>query len=376
MHLLRVELSRFRNLAPVDLEPGPGLNVILGANGQGKTNLLEALYYLATLRSFRSAQARELVQWGESAFRLRGLLSRQDRTVTYEVVGSTEGRTLKVDGAGVDRPDDYFGAWSVVLFTPEHLGLVRSEPALRRTFLDRACFNVEPGHLDTVRRYQRVLRSRNVLLKQAERGRPPAPELLDAFDQQLADTGARLVNARRRCLAELGPRVTEVHERLGSGSKRLEVSYRAKGLQGAEPDGPGLLAALAGRRAEDLRRGFTGVGPHQDDLRLTLAGRPARAAASQGEVRTIVLALKLAELAWIVERRGETPVLLLDDMSSELDETRRARLFADVEAAGCQTFITTVSLATLPPGLLARTFGLAAGVLDKRLSDPGSGTPG
>jgi DNA replication and repair protein RecF len=360
MNLLQIDLARWRNLERVRLEPDVGLNVLHGPNGQGKTNLLEAVYYLATLRSFRSSQQREFVSWGENSYRVEAKVNRDDRIVTYEISGAAEGRSLKIDGSTLTRPEEYFGGFNVVLFTPEHLGLVRGEPALRRTFIDRACFNVFPSHLEVVRRYNRVLRARNLLLKQAAGAGLVREDLLDVLDQQLAASGVRLVRERQRCLSELGPQASETHQRLVAGRKTLELIYRTKGLKGDISESL-LLHALQARREEDQRRGFTGVGPHADELMMKLAGRSARASASQGETRTIVLALKLAELTWILSRRGESPVLLLDDMGSELDEQRRALLFGAVDELQCQTFLTTVSGEAIPSGRPARHFLLEAG---------------
>lgn len=351
MRLLSLELTRWRNLAACVVEPGPSINVFHGDNAQGKTNLIEGIFYVATLRTFRPGHRSGLTRWGEPGFRLRAKAAVEDRTVTFEVRLADGGRQLQVDGARVDSTDAYFGGFNVVLFTPEHLALVRGEPAGRRSFVDRALFNVDADQLQVVRRYNRVLRERNALLKRSS-SMVVDPVLLDALDRQLAQAGSELVVRRLELLEELAPGLNRVHDELTDGGKTLRLGYRARGLtEVVNRSQPGrdegawcalLMDALAGRRSDDLRRGFTGVGPHADDVNLLLEDRPARLVASQGEARTIVLALKLAEVLWIHDRRTEPPVLLLDDMGSELDGNRRQVLFDYIGRMQCQTFVTTV----------------------------------
>lgn len=351
MRLLDLELKSWRNIVACVLEPGPSINVLYGANAQGKTNLIEGIFYVASLKTFRPGRRSQLSRWGSPGFRLKARAEVEDRTVTFEVGLADGGRQLLVDGAPVESTDEYFGGFNVVLFTPEHLALVRGEPAGRRSFVDRALFNVDATQLRVVRQYNRVLRERNALLKRSHGGGVDA-DWLDALDLQLARAGAELVVRRLELLEELSPGLSKVHDELTGGRKSLRIGYRARGLSEVlaktqpaadEAVWSTLLGeALRHRRSEDLRRGFTSVGPHADDVSLLLDDRPARLAASQGEARTIVLALKLAEVLWIHDRRSEPPVLLLDDMGSELDKERRQVLFDYIGKMQCQTFITTV----------------------------------
>lgn len=351
MRLVDLELTSWRNLATCVVKPGPSINVFHGDNAHGKTNLIEGIFYVATLRTFRPGRRSQLTQWGSPGFRLKARAEVEDRVVTFEVGLADGGRNLLVDGFGVDSTDEYFGGFNVVLFTPEHLALVRGEPAGRRSFVDRALFNVDAAQLRVVRRYNRVLRERNALLKRSG-GVLADAVLIEALDQQLARAGAELVVRRLELLEDLSPGLARVHDKLTGGGKTLRMDYRARGLSEVlskdrpamdEADWTALLGeALVQRRGEDLRRGFTGVGPHADDVALVLDERPARLVASQGEARTIVLALKLAEVEWIHERRTEPPVLLLDDMGSELDSVRRQVLFDYIGRMNCQTFVTTV----------------------------------
>jgi len=351
VRLLDLELTGWRNIAASVVSPGPSINVFHGNNAQGKTNLIEGIFYVATLRTFRPGRRTQLSQWGSPGFRIKARAEVEDRTVTFEVGLAEEGRMLLVDGAPVDSTDEYFGGFNVVLFTPEHLDLVRGEPAGRRSFVDRALFNVDAAQLRVVRQYNRVLRERNALLKRSHGGAVDAV-WLDALDEQLARAGAELVVRRLELLEELSPGLARVHAELTGGGKSLRIGYRNRGLseilQSQQPSREeGVWSTLLGeallrRRGEDIRRGFTGVGPHADDVSLLLDDRPARLVASQGEARTIVLALKLAEVLWIHDRRTEPPVLLLDDMGSELDQNRRQVLFDYIGEMQCQTFVTTV----------------------------------
>jgi DNA replication and repair protein RecF len=373
VRLLDLELTSWRNLAACVVEPGPSINVFHGNNAQGKTNLIEAIFYVASLRTFRPGRRSQLTRWGTPGFRLKARAEVEDRTMTFEVGLADGGRQLQVDGAPVDSTEEYFGGFNVVLFTPEHLALVRGEPAGRRSFVDRALFNVNAIYLRVVRRYNRILRERNALLKQSHGGRVDRV-WLDSLDEQLAPAGAELVVRRLELLEEIGPVLGRVHDELTGGAKTLRMGYRARGLAevlaNTEEHHVDVWTTLLGealqrRRSEDLRRGFTGIGPHADDVNLLLDDRPARLAASQGEARTIVLALKLSEVLWIHDRRTEPPVLLLDDMGSELDGGRRQVLFDYISQMRCQTFVTTVDQHWVMTGEKNKYFQIVDGeVLD------------
>jgi DNA replication and repair protein RecF len=332
------------------LVPSPRVTVLWGDNGQGKTNVIEAVYYLATLRSFRTARIQDAIQVGEAAGGRAQLGARVEhlgleRSVEIEL--GAAGRTARIDGKAVRGAASVFGAVSVVLFVPEDLLLPRAAPAARRRFLDMAVFNVERGYYREAAAFQRVLKSRNLLLR---RGRPD-PVLLETYDDELSRTGARLVVRRRDLLAELGPRASALFRAL-HGPLEVAVSYRSDPTVAAAPDEAGVRAALrAGleaRRALDERRRFTTFGPQSDDVEIALEGRLAREHASQGQLRSLVLALKLAELTHVEARLGDTPILLLDDVPSELDATRRGFLFEMVGGLSCQTIISVTEPGVIP----------------------------
>jgi DNA replication and repair protein RecF len=341
----------WRNLEPLELRPGPRVNVLYGDNGQGKTNVIEAAYYLATLRSFRTSHAEELVRVGPGASGRAQLTARVehrglDRKVEARL--GPDGRAVQLDGKTVRGAAAIFGAVSVVLFVPEDLLLPRAAPSARRRFLDLAVFNVERGYYKEAAAYQKVVKSRNHLLKRG----PSDPVLLDAYDEELARTGARVVLRRRALVADLAPRMAELFHALHADLP-VALRYRSAPEVDAAPDEPAVRAALLERlraqRPLDERRRFTGTGPHTDDLEIVLEGRLAREHASQGQLRSLVLALKLAELRNVEARLGDVPVLLLDDVPSELDPTRRQFLFDMVGGLSCQTFISVTERGVVSP---------------------------
>ncbi len=345
MKLLAVEVGNFRNLIQVLIEPGPRFNVLAGDNAQGKTNLLEAIYWVATLTSFRASRNEEMVRFGvqnEVAARVRARLERQGlcRLHEVELQGAPLRKLAKVDGKPVRATIDHFGGFNVVLFGADDLALPRGAPEARRRFLDRAVWNADPALLADLRAYQRVLRSRNALLRDPEKT-DQVVDLIEVYESQLAQSGAAVVGHRRRYLRALEPRVVAAFERITRSGLSLAVRY-ASDFSGADGQlAEELARALVAARARDLARGFTGVGPHTDDLELILDGREAGLHASQGQLRALMLALKIAEIEQLEAVLGEPPILLLDDVSSELDATRNAQLFDFLHGLSAQVFITT-----------------------------------
>jgi len=341
MRLLSLSVRDFRNIELAELSPAARATVIVGPNGQGKTNLLEALYLLATLRPLRTNRFGDLVRFGAERARVSGrfVLGGAERAIAVEC--DRDGREAFVDGKAVRALGDYFGGLSVVAFTPDDLAVLKGGPEGRRRLLDRAVFNRFPAHLEACRDYQRALKQRNRLLKDG------APfELIDAHNEALAKTGARVVVRRRALMAELSPRAQRSFEAIAKGDKKLVVDYRPdvlaeEALECEEKAQAALLALVRRRTALDLERGFTSAGPHTDDLEVKLGGRSARGFASQGQQRAIVLALKIGEIENLRESGGVAPMLLLDDVSSELDPARNAYLMEYLRACGLQVFLTT-----------------------------------
>ncbi len=344
VRLLALHVQDFRNLAQVTLTPSAHATIAVGQNGQGKTNLLEGLYFLATLKPLRAGRLSELVRWGTQTARVSGrfLLKGAEREIAVEVGGGT--RQAFVDGKKAASLEEYFGGVSVVAFTPDDLEVVKGGPDSRRGFLDRAVFNRFPAYLRESREYARALKNRNRLLRE---GGAADPAYLAAYDETLAKAGARIYARRRALMAELAPRAQATFASIGRTVDPASYGYHPAHLGGdfATTDEASLALALreslGERLRRDLDRGFTSVGPHSDDVTVTLGGRSARAYASQGQQRALVLGWKIAEIENLETSMGFLPLLMLDDVSSELDPERNAYLMDYLAKSGAQVFLST-----------------------------------
>lgn len=347
----------WRNREAASLETDARLVVLHGENGAGKTNLLEAVYVLASLRSFRESRAARWVREGQRGACIEGRVRDTFGERLLQLKQLDGERTLQIDG-GPASLNLWFDSLRAILFCPEQVSLVRGEPEGRRRLLDRAVFTARPLFLDLARDYKRVLAQRGALLRT---GRASRAEL-DPWDERLIALGAAIMVRRQELVDELrGP----LQEAVGliSGGERVELRLRSAGGEsdGEEAVRRRLQEALARARADELRVGACLVGPHRDDLDLSVQGRSARRYASQGQARTLALAFKLAELE-AARRRGQTPLFLLDDLTSELDGGRRARLVAYLLGLESQIWVTTTEpsyLGALPDG--ARRFRISAG---------------
>lgn len=342
-----------RNLRPLQLEPRERFNVFSGDNGQGKTNLLEAIFVVAALRSFRTSKLSDLIAFGAERARLGARVRKDDLVRVYEVEIAPGARKVALDGKAVRPLARYFGAFNVVVFTPEDLALPRGSPGDRRRFLDRGVFNLRPDYLTTAQDYERVLKTRNTVLRQAGDGaidRRRLEDLLSVYDQQLARLGAQVIAARQAFVDVVRGELSGAFAAITRTERQATVRYviRAEAADGAANGAANgaasedaILAAIRAARAKDLATRATQVGPHRDDLAFELDGREAGAYASQGQLRAIMLAWKTAELAVLSRAHGDSPILLLDDVSSELDPQRNEYLFDHLAGLAGQCFITT-----------------------------------
>jgi DNA replication and repair protein RecF len=347
LRLVSLGLRNYRNYSRLDIEPGPRLNVFLGANGQGKTNLLESVAMLALSTSPRARRESELVGPLGAEARVAAVVESGGRRVEIRITVGAEGdrsrRRIEVDGQprrAVDLP----GVFRVTLFWPDDLGLVKGGPERRRRLLNEMLVQVRPGYARSLSRYARVVEQRNSLLRRVAMGEQP-PSALDVWDLEMARLGEDLARARREAVTALDLSAAAGHAAI-SGGEELRLEY-------AGPPGD-LLAALGRSRAEDVRRGSSGAGPHRDDVVIRLDGRDARGFASQGQQRTAVVSVKLAEAAVVEEMTGERPVLLLDDVLSELDAARRASLLERLGEPG-QVVVTSVEADPFPPAVIGRS---------------------
>ena len=340
MKLLSLEIRDFRNLAAVDLEPSPRATILVGQNGQGKTNLLEAIAFLTTLRALRATRLEELVRFGAGQAQMVGLFHGPGGPRTLAVRIADGARMAFLDGKALDRFDDYFEGLASVSFTPDDLLLVKGGPHGRRRFTDRAAFNRWPAVLAEAREYLRSLRARNAALRRAD------AVVEESFRAPLARAGARVLLRRRALLAEIAPRVEAAFREICGGERpSAQLEYRTAAgvhLEGGEDEvANGLFEVLGARLERDRERGFTSAGPHADDLALLLDGRAARFYGSQGQQRALVLALKIAEIENLRTALGRPPLLLLDDVSSELDPAKNGYLLDYLRSLPGQSFLTT-----------------------------------
>jgi DNA replication and repair protein RecF len=343
MRVTRVSARDFRNLERVDVAVGDTITVVHGPNGAGKTNLLEALYFGCTARSCRTSNERELVRFGTKVARVEVELEADDGSHRLEVgLEPGEAKRVKLDGSDLAGPAGADARPLVSVFMPDRLELVKGAPALRRAHLDQLVAALWPARAQNRAAYNRALSQRNALIARVRAGAADAG-LLDTWDSELARAGATLMTDRTEACALVAPRFAERAGDLGL-PEEATLSYRPRSRAS---DAEGLRQELRDRRDDDLQRGFSAHGPHRDEVVLAHAGRPLRAYGSQGQQRLGLLALLFAERDVLLDARGLPPLMLLDDVMSELDFARRERL-VELLGTGGQAVITTTDLEHVP----------------------------
>ncbi|GGQ11625.1 DNA replication/repair protein RecF [Streptomyces roseolilacinus] len=375
MHVTHLSLADFRSYARAEVPLDPGVSVFVGANGQGKTNLVEAVGYLATLGSHRVSSDAPLVRIGAERAVIRAAVRQGERQQLVELeLNPGRANRARVNRSSQVRPRDVLGIIRTVLFAPEDLALVKGDPGERRRFLDELITARSPRMAGVRSDYDRVLKQRNTLLKTAAMarrhgGRSMDLSTLDVWDQHLARAGAELLAQRLDLVATLQPLAVKAYEQLAPGGGPVTLEYR--GSAGGDAQGPAgreelcewLLAALADVRKQEIDRGVTLVGPHRDDLGLLLGRMPAKGYASHGESWSYALALRLASYD-LLRAEGNEPVLVLDDVFAELDARRRERL-AELVAPGEQVLVTAAVDGDVPGVLAGVRYAVSEGAVER-----------
>lgn len=361
MHVTQVALADFRNHELLKLDLSAGATALVAPNGWGKTNIVEAVHFAATLTSHRVASEQPLVRQGRERAIVRILVHRDGRDLRLEVeINAGRPNRARVNATPLPRPRELLGLLRVVTFAPEDLAVVRGDPAERRRFLDELLITTAPRYAGVRADYERVLRQRNALLKSATGSRKPDLASLEVWDSHLAALGAELTRGRRRLVAAAAPHIVDAYAAVAPGSAPMGVRYDPSVADGGTEEAgairDAMLRQLAQRRADELARGVSLVGPHRDELFLGIGELPARGYASHGEGWSLALALRLGAFR-LARAQAVEPVLLLDDVFAELDDARRDRLAQHVADAE-QVLVTAAVAADVPAGLRQRHVSL------------------
>ncbi|MCL2114114.1 MAG: DNA replication/repair protein RecF [Streptococcaceae bacterium] len=344
MKLTNIQLKNFRNYDDLQLTFHPNLNIFLGQNAQGKTNILEAIHFLALTRSHRTSHDKELIRWNKDEMRVAGLVEKSHTKVPLEVQLTTKGRIAKVNHLKENRIADYIGQLNLIMFAPENLELVKGAPSIRRRFMDIELGQIRPIYLYDSMRYNRALKERNAYLK-FDKSKIDK-NFLAVLDEQLLEHGNKIMIERKQFIQKLENHAKKIHKQLTHNLEELKISY----VQNVKEN---FASELLARQDHDIFRHQTSIGPHRDDLQFFINEINVADFGSQGQQRTVALSIKLAEIDLIFEETGEYPILLLDDVMSELDNHRQLNLIATA-LNKTQTFITTTTLdhlKNLPDGL-------------------------
>ncbi len=363
MYLTKIELKNFRNYEEQTVEFHKNVNLITGKNAQGKTNLLESLYIMSLGKSFRTNKDTEMIGFQKGFCRAKSISVKEERPLEVEITISKEGKTVKIDGLKTSKNIELLENVYMVIFSPDDLKIVKDEPEKRRKFIDRELCQLKPIYYRNLARYKKILQQRNMLLKQAE----VKEDVISVWDDALVEYGAKIIQERHRFIEKLNLISNDISLGITNGKESLSVQYESNVpyQEDLELQKKYLKEALSNKLNYDMVRRNTTVGPHKDDIKLSVEGIDIRHFGSQGQQRTAALSLKLAEIKLIREETKISPILLLDDVLSELDSERQSYLIRSLE--GVQLFITTAELSeevkkTLPNGF---TFVVDKGKIEK-----------
>lgn len=363
MYLTQIKLNDFRNYENLDLSFHKKVNIITGNNAQGKTNLLESLYIMSLGKSFRTNADIEMIGFDMDFCKVKSHSIKDEEELVVEIIISKEGKSIKIDGIKTTKNADILENVYMVVFSPEDLKIVKEEPEKRRKFIDRELCQIKPIYFKNLARYKKILKQRNMLLKQTEVNE----EVLVVWDMELAEYGSKIMLQRKEFIEKLNHISSEIHKNITNGKEKLEIYYESNitcCLSSGEQKEV-LLKKMENNRKNDIFRRSTTAGPHKDDMKICVNGIDIRHFGSQGQQRTAALSLKLAEIKLIKEETRHDAILLLDDVLSELDHERQSFLINSLEEV--QLFITTTEVGeelkkTLPDGY---TFFVEKGIVKR-----------
>ncbi len=356
MHVSRLSLHNFRNYTELSTQPDPGMNILLGKNAQGKTGILEAIYVSATTRSWRAGKDAEMIRWGTDEAHISTEVVRDAQNdIDIEVIlRRNEKKEISVNTVRQTKVADLIGQVKVLLIEPEDGEIVRGEPSARRKFLNLEISQVQPIYCHLLVNYRKVLDQRNRLLKDLQKT-GAANGVLEILNEQLLNYGSQIIERRLAFVHHIADLARVIHSQITDDAENLEIKYSSgtnlEGVTSAGEIAERMRAKLAEVREHEFRRGVTLVGPQRDDLVLLVNGMDARTYGSHGQQRTIALSLRLAELEVMEEASKEPPIVLLDDVMTDLDEERRAHIF-EMTYGRCQTFVTAPSERAFAPEML------------------------
>ncbi|EEI20949.1 DNA replication/repair protein RecF [Lentilactobacillus hilgardii] len=366
MRLKDIALHNFRNYIDQTLQFSDGINVFLGENAQGKTNLLEAIYVLALTRSHRTSNEKELINWQSQTAQLKGTIQKQLGKVPIELDLGTKGKRAKINHLEQAKLSSYVGQLNVILFAPEDLSIVKGAPQVRRKFMDMEFGQMSNRYLYNSTQYKKILRQRNRYLRDLQHKIQSDRVYLDVLSDQLSAYGAEIIYQRIQLLKKLEGFAKNVHTEISQGKEALTFLYQTavpdEQLTSIENIYQNLLKQFADIKEKEIQRGTTLLGPHRDDLKFAINKKEVQSFGSQGQQRTTALSVKLAEIDLMKEQTNEYPILLLDDVLSELDDYRQTHLLTAIQDK-VQTFLTTTSLSGVQQELLSnpKIFRIANG---------------
>lgn len=357
MHINRIDINKFRNIENICLDADPGVNIIYGENAQGKTNIIEAIWLFTGAKSFRGAKDAQLIKAGTDFSRLNLSFFSENRNQTAEIVIGN-GKKTALNDVELDSPGALAGNVRATIFAPQDLGLINDGPTARRRMLDLGIGLLYPAYIKKLKNYHHTLQQRTALLKML-RYQSAAYTCLEDYDAALSRQGAEITRCRLRYSARLMEEVPEIYGGLADGREAMKISYTATG----DTDPGSYYKRMVDQRGEDIKNQTTSVGPHRDELEIMIEDRPARLYASQGQRRSAALTLKLTAAALIRKTTGEQPIVLLDDVLSELDEKRQHYILNHIK--NWQVFITCCDPSQIERMVKGRVFKISGGSLSE-----------